>query len=321
MANTFTTVSSIDTINRGRIYFNQSAEALLTNFNSRYEPVDSNIYVDGVPELLDGVLHTSQSSATRLKLSSSKSFLSRGIAYTKVNTFSYATTLISESYLQPQELVEVANANYLYIVSDSADQLVQVGVYDDLKETVNNVLHLNGVSYSNYVRIDTDDSISSSLSISNSNFLFLDALSVRGVSNSNITVGYQAYNDNLILSSSSSEVFANNSGFINTKKAYYQFNELVSSDDILYLDCNKSNFFTLELTGNTSLIFSNSRVGAAIGILVNNYGNYYINWPSNVRWPNGRVPTLIPSGSSAVYSILPMPNQWYGVVKFGTYDY
>lgn len=321
MSNTFITVSPVETLNRGRVYFNQSAETLLTNFYSPYAPVESRISINGLASMPDGILYYPQTTAPTLKISSNAEFTIRGTSYTRVNTFAYANTLVSQSYLQAGELVIADNVNYVYMVSNSATSLVQVGVYNDVKETVNNVLHLDNVSSSNYVRTDIDDSTTSTMTLSNTSFLFLNNLAVRANSNSFTTLGYLDYNDNVVLSSTTSQIFANNSGFINTKKAYYQFNEVVSGNVSLNLDCNKSTFFTVELIGNTNITFSNAQNGTAIGLLVNNYSNYYINWPSNVRWPNGRPPTLIPSGSSATYSILPMPSQWYGVVKFGTYDY
>lgn len=320
MANTFITVSPVETLNRGRIYFNQSSETLLTNFSSTTEPVSTDVKINGVSSLVEGMFYYATNSIPRLKSYSNNVFTRRGMGTTSVNTYAIAVQLTSNGYFNAGELITLDNNSYIYTASAS-NTLVQVGVYNDLKPEVNNVLHLNSVNYANYVRTDQDDSIDSTIRMSNTSFLFINNLAIRANSNSYTTIGYLNYNDNLVLASTTSQIFANNSGFVNTKRAYYQFNEVTSGSGTLNLDCNKSTFFTIELTGNTNLSFSNSQTGTAIGILVNNYGNYYINWPSNVRWPNGRVPTLIPSGSSAIYSILPMPSQWYGVVKFGTYDY
>ncbi len=320
MANTFITVSPVETLNRGRIYFNQSSETLLTNFSSATEPVATDVKINGVSSLVDGMFYYSTNSIPRIKSYSNNVFTRRGVGTTSVITYETAVQLTANGYFNAGELITIDNNSYIYTASVS-NTLVQVGVYNDLKPEVNNVLHLNSVNYANYVRTDQDDSVDSTIRMSNTSFLFLSDLAVRANSNSYTTIGYLNYNDNLVLASTTSQIFANNSGFVNTKRAYYQFNEVTSGTGNLNLDCNKSTFFTIELTGNTNLSFSNSQTGTAIGILVNNYGDYYINWPSNVRWPNGRVPTLIPSGSSAIYSILPMPSQWYGVVKFGTYDY
>lgn len=322
MSNTFITVSPVDTLNRGRIYQNQSAETLLTNFYSPNQPVDSRISINGLASLPDGIIYYPQYQAPSIKVSANSDFTTDGVLYTRVNTISYANTLIYESYLQPGEFVSADNVDYMYMVSNSSNTLVQVGVYNELKENVNNALHLNGIASSNYVRVDVDDSISSSITLSNTSFLFLSNLAVRANSNSYTTIGYLNYNDNVVLASTSSQIFANNTGFIDTRGAQYQFNEVESASGDLYLDLVKSTFFTLELIGNTNIIFTNSQIGSSVSILVNNYGEYYISWPATVRWSNGRPPTRISSGSSAIYTILTMPSSiQYGIVKFGTYDY
>lgn len=320
MSNTFITVSPVETLNRGRIYFNQTAETLLTKFSGPIEPAPANISINGQAYLVGGILYYNTESTPRLEAYSNSAFTRNGFSTTSVSTYEVAAQLVSNGYFEVGELITLVNNSYLYTAS-SSNTLVQVGVYNDLKPEVNNVLHLNSISASNYVRSDINQSISSTVTLSNTSFLFISNLAIRANSNSFTTIGYLAYNDNVVLSSTTSQIFANNSGFVDTKRAYYQFNEVSSATGTLNLDCNKSTFFTIELIGNTNITFSNAQTGTAIGLLINNYGDYYINWPANVRWPNGRVPTLIPSGSSAIYSILPMPSQWYGVVKFGTYDY
>lgn len=321
MSNTFITVSPVETLNRGRLYINQSLQSILSNFYSSAEPVESNISINGVGVLPSGMLYYTQTTAPKIQISDNTSFTSYGTTATKVNTVSYATTLISESYLQVCELVITDNVDYMYMVNNSASGLVQVGVYNELKETVNNSLHLNSVSASNYVRLDINDSINSTTTLANTNYLSIGNLVIQSNTDSYVTIGYEDYDDTIVLSSTTQEVFANSIGFTDTAKAYYQFNEVLSGASV-DINCNLSTFFTIELIANTTISFSNSKVGTAVSLLVNNYDAYHINWPTSIKWPNGRPPTQIPSGSSAIYSLLPMPaNIWYGVVKFGEYSY
>lgn len=321
MSNTFITVSPVETLNRGRIYLNQSAEAVLTNFAGLSEPVDSDVKINGTSALVEGMLFYSTNNIPKLKYYSSNVFSRRGLATTNVSNYDVAAQLAANNYFNVGELITLNNNSYIYTAS-STNTLVQVGVYNDLKAEVNSAAHLNSINYTNYVRKDIDQTISNTVILSNTSFLFVSNLAIRANTNNFTNIGYLNYNDNLVLGSRSFDTFAINSGVTDTKRAYYQFNEVLSGNGSLTIDGRNSTFFTVELTGNTNLSFSVFETGVAVSILVNNYGNYYINWPSNVRWPNGRVPTLIPSGSSAVYSILYMPDlYYYGVVKFGTYDY
>ncbi len=320
MSNTFITVSPVETLNRGRIYFNQSTETLLTNFAGAQPPTDADVRISGVNSLVGGIVYYSTNTVPRLQSYSNVSFVRSTFSTTSANSYNSAVQLASNAYFNVGELVTLQDNSYVYMMT-SANALAQVGVYNDLKANVNNVLHLNGINYNNYVRADSDDSIANTVTLANTSFLFLNNLAVRANSNSFTTIGYLNYNDNLVLASTTSQIFANNSGYLDTKRAYYQFNQVREGSSSLNLDCNQSTFFTIELAANTTLTISNSQVGTAISILVNNYGNYYINWPSTVKWPNGRVPTLIPSGSSAIYSLLPISTVIYGTVKFGTFTY
>ena len=144
MSNTFITVSPVETLNRGRIYFNQTAETLLTKFSGPIEPAPANISINGQAYLVGGILYYNTESTPRLEAYSNSAFTRNGFSTTSVSTYEVAAQLVSNGYFEVGELITLVNNSYLYTAS-SSNTLVQVGVYNDLKPEVNNVLHLNSI--------------------------------------------------------------------------------------------------------------------------------------------------------------------------------
>ncbi len=96
-------------------------------------------------------------------------------------------------------------------------------------------------------------------------------------------------------------------------------NALGSGSGTRTIDLQAGNFVSATVTGNTTWVFSNPlpSPGACGFILeLTNGGSATITWPTSVRWPNGEVPALTPSGTDMLVFITDDGGtNWRGVVS------
>lgn len=74
--------------------------------------------------------------------------------------------------------------------------------------------------------------------------------------------------------------------------------QTVTGNGSVTVDFNAGRNVRLNLTGNTTLSFSNPRGGRPCYFYIRKQGGYGITWPAAVKWRGGSPPTLTIGGSS-----------------------
>lgn len=318
-SNVFILPRSVDTLNTGRIKINKSASAVLQNFYSTNVPTDSSITIENQTGLLNGMLWSKQylnNLPTSLYVFDSI-FKKSGILNTDVNTYAYASSLLSSNVFQAGELIRCYEEDALYLVSDNSTSLVSVGVGTQQVQVANNTIFLNGNTYSNFLKTDYPSVVTgniriNSMSIGSTNLAPNNSNTVANVGTRTITFS----NSNTIYS------FISVGGGVRSN--VYVESRLAVSGSNVTLDLARASKFVVNATSNITINFSNIAPNnnvAVVSVLYHNTGYFYLNWPATVRWPNGAEPFPPIAGNVGSYTLITTNNgnSWYGILTSNRY--
>jgi len=310
----FITPIAVSTINTGRIQHNESLGSLLQHFHGSSQPANSDVSLQGVKGLVDGVLWSREYPASiRAYSSSTDTFNSSSLITVSCNTFSDANSYLISNYLEAGELVSIRDSDRLYLVDNTRTSLVQAGVYPDTPRTnANNALSLSGILASKFVVNSLDTTISANLILANSKSIIFSS---GYITNSNSTAqiatskGYLRSSNSALLDSSSIKF---------NGPAYRSYYELSGSN--VTLECNSYSSYSITLTGDTTVNMANVPSMSFLQLKVTANNSYYIKWPFSVKWSNGIVPIPPTNNANSVYSLLSVDsgNTWYATSNFET---
>lgn len=318
-SNVFILPRSVDTLNSGRIKVNKSASAVLQNFYSTTSPTDSSITIENQTGLLKGMLWNRQyfdNLPTTLHVYDTN-FTRSGILKTDVNTFAYASSLLTSNVFQAGEIIRCYDEDALYMVTDNGTSLTSVGVGTQQVQTANNTIFLNGNAYSNFLKTNYNSTVSgniiiNSLSIGSTTIAPNNSNTVANVGTKTITFS----NSNSIYS------FMSVGGSVSSN--VYLESRLAVSGTSVNLDLSRASKFVVNATANITISMSNVAPNnnvAIVSILYHNTGYFYLNWPTTVRWPNGAEPFPPIAGNVGSYTLITTSNgnTWYGILTSNRY--
>jgi hypothetical protein len=321
-SNVFSTPRAVSTINAGRITYVNTAYSLLKSMQSIYPPEDVNILLEGTPTMLNGVLWYNTNYPKHLSISNlSSSSSSRGYFSTvgtdivSVANLSVAENLLSESYFQPGEFVLAREEDSLYLVASNGNSIISIGRGSAAIETANNTTYFNGNNYSKFLKVDVDNYVTDTITLSNLSI----GSATFSTSSSNANIYYLS---NSIAFRSSEYSFANVIGGLRSSYFVQRSNTTASTTANLDLYFNTS--FRISTTANTTISFSNvppPGTGIAVDILYTNTGYFYLNWPTEVKWPNGIAPIPPKYSNTVSYTLITADGgaNWYGIQTANNY--
>lgn len=162
MSNTLSTPTSASTIAQARINWNDSIEAVATNFSSRGQPAASSILWEGVALLKEGMSWYKGGANTangegRLLVYNGSTFTRNGIGTYQMPSLSAAITAATSGKIAYGDLVLVGN-NRLYMVSSSGTSLEDIGTQPAGVPAPDSAL-LDGLDSSQFFRSDIADTM------------------------------------------------------------------------------------------------------------------------------------------------------------------
>lgn len=324
-SNVFSTPTALATIAQGRVDTNISLQALLQNFYSEAPPNGSLVTLEGVQGLKEGMIWVQQGNAVvsdRMFIYNPAvashplypGFTRNGIGITSVNTYSDASSALSNSVLQAGELVRVANQNRVYLVNNLGNQLINLGS-DGFIETANNANYLGGYSSTSYVRTDVDSTVSANITVATGKSIVLGSANLSGNSTSfSITTNAGS----VTFSNTTAQPFMVVNGSIKSNT----FSETLSTitSNAAVIDCSVGNIYYINLFANTTISFSNvpsnCAYSATVLLAANSTSLYTVTWPASVKWSYGRAPVRPTLSEVDMFNLHTINGgtTWYGSV-------
>ncbi len=328
-SNVFVLPQATDTIYASRPLLNDAMQLLLQNFYRPTPPTANSVVIDGVESLQSGMLwvqegNSNVSSRVFLYDPSMSShplysgFTREGLGHISYDTFANANAALNSSYLQAGELVRIQEYDRVFLVSNDRTSLIDLGTSGSV-ENANNATFFNGLPDTQYVRTDRASTMNATISLSSTGTIVVGNLTM---SNASSRANLYTSRGSLVFNTGANETFVDVFGGMRSTHYVETANNMSSLSGLETIDCSRGNIFYGEITGNTTIQFSNVPVSGnayscVLIFTMNNTTSNTITWPASVRWAKGIEPVAMDISQTDIYTMTTRDGGsiWYGVIS------